>query len=628
MNIKKFFSLVLLCLMGFTAFAQTSKMEFSYCDDNSKVSLFGTGKKETYDVAILLKSSELVGTTVEGIRVYIPKTDNISDLSVWMSKQLSLDENKVNNPDVCSQTADLSKAFAEEDITFDKPYTITDEGVYVGYSFTVNAYDSVSASPLPVCDNTAAGGFYIHTSKKYLGWMDKVEDFGNLAFSVMLSNVSDNSAALSLAKKIYTVRDQQTAVDLTLVNHGAKGVQSMELTYTLNGETHTLPVTLPADKALPGKLGASTTYSLSLPALADDGEYPLSVSLAKVNGETNGYSAEPASATLDVRAFIPSRNVLFEEYTGTWCTNCPRGNAAIKILKRVHPEGFIAIAYHNKDAMEVMEATSFPTSVRSFPTCTLDRGDLIDPYFGSGMTSSSLPTPFHIYDDVVAASQRYALANLETSAKLSADGCSVSASATATFPRTMKTGAYYVEYVLVANGLHGNGELWNQINGLSGADATMFPEPEFEQFLNAPKTIEGLVFDDVVIATTRLTGDDADLPKPMEAYTPYTVSATFSLDELAISSKSNVIQDLTKLDVVAILINGFTGEVVNAAQAKVDASDYVAAGVRTAVADGNSPVRVEYTDLSGRSVSQPGHGVFVKTVRYANGTAVSRKTVR
>ncbi len=625
---KKLLTLALLFVLCFSASAQTSKMEFSYCNDNSQVTLFGSGRKETYDVAIRLNSSELVGTTVEGICVYIPKSENLKDYSVWMSKSLTLDASKVNQPDICSQEADLSKAFNEEVITFDQPYTITDEGVFVGYSFTVTAYDSATAAPLPICNNTAPGGFYIHTSKKYLGWLDKVEDLGNLAFSVILGNVPDNGASISVAKKIYTVRGEQTTADVTVLNHGAQGVKSLELAYTYNGETHTQPVTLSSDKVVPGRLGASTTYSLVLPAIADDGEYPLNVSIAKVNGETNGYAGNTASATIDVRAFVPRRRVLFEEYTGTWCTNCPRGNGAIKALKRLHPDDFIPLAYHNGDAMEVMEASSFPKSISSFPASTIDRGNVIDPYYGSQTMTSAMPISFYINNDVMAEQATYAQANVEASAVLSADGSTVTVSSNAIFPRKASSAVYKMEYILLANGLQGTGERWEQINGLSGADAQYFPEPEFEEFLNGPKTLKGFIFDDVVIATTRLTGDDAYLPTKMEANTPYPGTATFSLSAMKADGKGGVLQDLTKLDVVAVLINDYTSEVVNAALAKVDATDYVAAGVKSVVTDGSAAVGVEYTDLSGRSISKPGHGVFIQTTRYANGTAVSRKTVR
>ncbi len=628
MKIKTYLLLVLLALMGMPALAQTSNMEFSYCDDNANVSLFGTGKKDVYDVAIRLNSPELVGTTIQGVCVYIPKSDSICNFSVWMSKSLTLDGDRVNQPDVCKQSAELSKAFNEEYIAFDEPYTITAEGIYVGYSFTVTAYDSVTAAPLPVCDNSAPGGFYIHTKKKYYGWMDKSSEIGNLAFNVMLSNVPNNSASVSLPQTVYTVRDKQTTADVTLVNHGAKGVQSVELTYTINGESSSQTVTLPSDSVLPGKFGASTTYGLVLPALADDGEYPVTVSVTKVNGADNSYSLSSDSTSLDVRAFIPHHNVVLEEFTGAWCGNCPRGNASIKILKRVHPDNFIALAYHNKDGMEVMSAKQFPSSVSQFPSCTLDRGDLIDPYFGSSNPSPGYVIPFAINKDVIATEKVYAQANMEATATLSEDGSEVDVSASATFPRAIGHAGYRVEYVLLANGLQGTGSMWDQVNYLSGADVPYFPQPEFEPFIKGAETLTGFVYDDVVIATTRLSGNDVSLPSVLEAYTPYPTSAHFSLIDLIEADKADVIQDLTKLDVVALLIDVYTERVVNAAQAKVDASAYVAASVGSVKADSNNVVRVSYTDLSGRSVSKPAHGVFVETTHYADGTSNSRKTVR
>ena len=180
----------------------TTTMSFSYDDGTTASGLWGTGKKETYDVAIRLNNPGLVGTTIKGVTICLPRTQAVSDLKVWMSKSLTLgtvDGKKQNIADITTQDADTAKAFKGEYIAFDQPYTITADGVYVGYTFTITAVgsDTAAANPVLLCYNTNEGGFYVHTTKKYMKWIDN-SDFANLSMQVNLDGVNANCASISV----------------------------------------------------------------------------------------------------------------------------------------------------------------------------------------------------------------------------------------------------------------------------------------------------------------------------------------------------------------------------------------------------------------------------------------------
>lgn len=72
--------------------------------DEENLSWWGTGKAETYDVALHLTGSEFVGLDITAISFPIITDEAITDYTIWLSKELTL-EDKINVPDIMSATA-------------------------------------------------------------------------------------------------------------------------------------------------------------------------------------------------------------------------------------------------------------------------------------------------------------------------------------------------------------------------------------------------------------------------------------------------------------------------------------------------------------------------------------------
>jgi hypothetical protein len=70
-----------------------------------------------------------------------------------------------------------------------------------------------------------------------------------------------------------------------------------------------------------------------------------------------------------------TRNVLMEEYTGTWCVNCPSGHDTIEKQVALYPNRFINVGMHNNDAYTIPYETSMEAFVQvgGFPRATIDR---------------------------------------------------------------------------------------------------------------------------------------------------------------------------------------------------------------------------------------------------------------
>ncbi|MHB9027920.1 MAG: Omp28-related outer membrane protein [Candidatus Latescibacterota bacterium] len=84
---------------------------------------------------------------------------------------------------------------------------------------------------------------------------------------------------------------------------------------------------------------------------------------------TVAYAASPATVASGV-----AKNVLAENFTGTWCPYCPGGAAELKELQKKHGN-LIVISYHYNDVMDTPEGTTFNDNVNNslYPSAMINR---------------------------------------------------------------------------------------------------------------------------------------------------------------------------------------------------------------------------------------------------------------
>ena len=207
---------------------------------------------------------------------------------------------------------------------------------------------------------------------------------------------------------------------------------------------------------------------------------------------------------------------------------------------------------------------------------------------------------------------------METKAKLSADGSKIDIDAKLDFVSDVDTKGYTLEYIVVSDSLHGTGDKWKQSNyytkGTYGKGET-FPEPEFEQFYDGASYIEGLYFPDVIIYTSRLAEGNAELDDSYAEDATANFAYQLGTADMVNTSGECLMQNPRCLRAVVLLCDA-DGVIVNAAQANVDAADYVTAveSVQTAAAD--NTVKEVYNAL-GQRVSASSRGLNI--VRTADG---------
>ena len=88
------------------------------------------------------------------------------------------------------------------------------------------------------------------------------------------------------------------------------------------------------------------------------------------------------------------------------------------------------------------------------------------------------------------------------------------------------------------------------------------------------------------------------------------------------------LQGMTTVGVQEIYKDGDTTYKSNLVSYKVDEEGNLT-GISRDITTGSDDVKsVSYTDLAGRRISKPAHGIFLKTVKYADGSQKTVKYVR
>jgi Outer membrane protein Omp28 len=70
-----------------------------------------------------------------------------------------------------------------------------------------------------------------------------------------------------------------------------------------------------------------------------------------------------------------TRNVIIEEFTGTWCPNCPDGHTILKGIETANPGRAIAVGMHNNDQFTIPYEVAIENAfaVAGFPRAAIDR---------------------------------------------------------------------------------------------------------------------------------------------------------------------------------------------------------------------------------------------------------------
>ena len=171
------------------------------------------------------------------------------------------------------------------------------------------------------------------------------------------------------------------------------------------------------------------------------------------------------------------------------------------------------------------------------------------------------------------------------------------------------TAPYAIGYILVHDELEGMGSKWLQSNYYASykESGQLSDDPDIQELIQADEKLDW-PYNHVPIDTKGIErGIEGSLPAPLVAGQEKHHSVTFNL------AGNSLVQDTSKLKVVALIFNTTTGRVVNAEEAHV--GDYV--GISDINATSTADVEQIFT-IDGKRISRIQQGVNI--LRMSDGT--------
>lgn len=645
-NLQTLCTLGLFLSVSQYAVAEGREYVFTYDYNGATHDIFGVQRNVQLDAAMLLQDPSLIGSEVIGISVEIPTKEGCSCdpvASAWLTKKLQVD-GEYNLPDIQQVNGEIRNYGTEEspelrlDLTFPEPYTVTEEGVYVGYSVTVtscNVPGSGWTAKYPivtVCDVVKPQSFMFHCTKgsstlpqKYPEWTDLGETMQQaLAMKVLMKGQTlECGAELVPQHTLYVAADSEGAVYCDLNNLGTTPINSIDYSYTVsdsNGIIESVSKELKLDESVIGQLGAYTT--LDIPFISPDqtGNYQVELRVERINGVTNEYLGS-SKFNMVVVPFLPVNRPLVEDYTGMWCGNCPGVYVTIHQMMDKYGEDFLSLSYHTEDNLQGVATDKMPSSSYGLPKV----------YIGNRST----PVKNDNIESIWRRQQReLAPADIEVQLKWADEArTTLRAESSIKFVYDEEDADYMISYALVEDDM--SDPSWKQTNYYTNEH---YEGPYWDLFCGQPRSVEGLIYDDVVLYYPDTKGIPQSLPSSIVGSKEYKHDVTLSLDEAICRNKNmrnygeSILKDSNQLRVVAVLLDGKTGNVVNAASTgySKDAPLYIdpTGGVGTVSSD-SSIISTTYYSIDGTCLNSiPEKGTFISISLMSDGTVKTSKLIR
>ena len=346
---------------------------------------------------------------------------------------------------------------------------------------------------------------------------------------------------------------------------------------------------------------------------AVDLTFPLSRSLnpgdvahysLRVEVDGNSGVEQPAvEGQLTYMLFKTKRRVVAEEGTGMWCGYCPRGIVAMHQMREKYPDDFIGIAVHYDDALyapveDYCNTLHFP----SFPSAYVNRTTLCGdpmPLDSKGQYSCTEG----LEKACLGAIEDDAPADVALTWTILPDG-KLGLVADAHFAITAHNSDYRFTAVAVEDGV--SAADYYQTNYFSGSTT---PLGGFES--EAGKIVP-FTFDEVArAALLPFDGTEGEIPATVHADRHYSVTKEL---------KTPKYNNLAKLRVVLMLLDGRSGEVLNAVQASavsVDEYNAVLAGCNDDIHIPAASSRRNIYSIDGRPAGDGHRGVIIEDGRKA-----------
>lgn len=594
--------------------ALAQSIAYGHYTGSEKTAIWGTGKAETYSVAMLIDEPSLQGMQITAIRIPVnPDAKNVTDCTAFLTHKLEAKSGKCTG-DVANVDFTLS-GDTWNTITLPEPVTVTADTLYVGYTFRVtSATDQNDQNPMLLMVASYDEGLQIITSRTYRKWQDISNTLGgSLAVQLEIKgNLSEHSVGVTKTEDIKVAIGQTSTFRARLANYSPVAVENISYTYEVDGQSvsATMPVEI-SNKAF----GCYTDVSLPVPAIQQPGDYQGTLTITHVNGQPNDNKFASAANTVRVMNIVPVKHPLMEEFTGAWCGFCPAGYASMKYMNEKYGEEFICASYHNGDAMQI--TTAYPVPVDGFPAACFDRFYNVDAYQGDTRKDLGIEITWDNFRHLDTP------ANVDLIAQLDEKTGQLDIKAQYSFCEDVADANYGVAYIITADGLSGTGGNWLQHNYFSyqyqnGAYSNMYIDG-MDQFNNGDE-YQFLVYDDVVVAQSGQRGATIEgvIPATCAESSVYEHTYQFNTNDMVntYGAQENLVQHPDRLHAIAILYDINLQRVVNCNRCLVEVMDMSEDAILSATPGTVTPAQVY--NLSGQQLPTQQRGINI--VRMSDGS--------
>lgn len=181
---------------------------------------------------------------------------------------------------------------------------------------------------------------------------------------------ANNAKMSALNIQEFVIAPTNVNVMGTITNLGSAAITTMDIKYKVNGTTYTDTKT-----GLNIAFGSNYNFTHNTPlTVSNPTTYPMDVWVELAGDSDN--SNDSLNFTVKGLTFNPTKRVVFEEATGTWCGWCPRGAVYMDSLAGLHPNTAMTIAVHNGDPMvDATYDTGIGALIGGYPSGLVDRKD-------------------------------------------------------------------------------------------------------------------------------------------------------------------------------------------------------------------------------------------------------------
>lgn len=462
----------------------------------------------------------------EATAVRLGITNNVSNIKIFITKDLN--GIPLSEAEFGAQKPGLIS------FNLNEPVVLDGDAFYVGYTITgTNAIG---------CSNVYdENGCWLKSNEDGGEWSNYAKDEGYQYNALNLSVRVEGAtlpfdARLIVNKEYFISPDKEHEIDVKLENLSKTAIRKFQVKYSIDeGEESII------EESVYLRSGASTKFSIMLPAFYGTGEHKLNLSLLKVNDKEDDNPANNTVETIvKVSGISFAKRMVVEEGTGTWCGYCPMGIVAFRVMEEKYPDKFIGIAAHYNDALEIGSYSKIQEYFTGYPKCIVNRNEsmIVAP------TSSTLEG---LYGKVTSEK---AIAAVTVEASLDNNSSKINAKTSVQFASGDPNAEFRIAFVIVEDSVKG----YVQSNYYAGG-----AKGEMGGFENMGSSVS-IPMNHVARGIYDYDGLDNSLPNVIEADTPYDYEMQIDLPK---------VQKTDYLHIIALLINGKSGMIENAAKSKI-----------------------------------------------------------